>query len=143
MDKGQRWRFIYLLNVAQRRVQAVIQASGGGQTAARAGLLMALSVDRDTPMARLGELLDLAAPAISNLVERAVQAGLIERRQDPDDGRAWMITLTRSGLARQREAIAGARELNARLCEDFTDAELAIVARWLEAVRGKFTKETS
>ena len=104
---------------------------------------MALSIERETPMARLGELLDLAAPAISNLVERAVRARLIERRPDPEDGRAWMITLTKSGLAKQREAISGARELNARLCEGFTDAELAIVARWLEAVRSKFAKETS
>lgn len=139
----RRWRFIYLLNVAHRRVQAIIQASGGGQTAARAGLLMALSHERDTPMARLGELLDLAAPAISNLVDRAVQARLIERVPDPDDGRAWMIRLTKAGLAKQKEAIAGARELNARLCEGFTDAELEIVARWLEAVRTKFGKEHS
>jgi DNA-binding MarR family transcriptional regulator len=139
----QRWRFIYLLNVAQRRVQGVIQASGGGQTAARAGLLMALSLERDTPMARLGEVLDLAAPAVSNLVERAERARLIERRPDPEDGRAWKIRLTRAGLAKQKEAIAGARELNARLCEGFTDGELEIVARWLEAVRTNFTKEIS
>ena len=102
---------------------------------------MALSVEHDTPMARLGEVLDLAAPAISNLVDRAVRARLIERRPDPEDGRAWMIRLTRSGQASQREAISGARALNARLCEGFTDAELDIVARWLEAARSKFAKE--
>jgi len=104
---------------------------------------MALSLEHDTPMARLGEVLDLAAPAISNLVDRAVQARLIERRPDPEDGRAWMIRLTRSGLAKQKEAITGARELNARLCNGFTDGELEIVARWLEAVRSNFPKETA
>jgi DNA-binding MarR family transcriptional regulator len=136
----QRARFIYLLNVAQRRLQAAIQSDSDGQTAARAGLLMALSPERGTPMGLLGQTLDLGAPAISNLVERAVRARLIERTADPADGRAWLITLTKAGLAKRKEAILGARELNARLCEGFTDSELETVARWLEAVRHKFPK---
>ena len=59
-----RRRFVYLLNVAQRRVQAFIQGYAGGQTASRAGLLMALSPERGTPMGELGRALDLGAPGI-------------------------------------------------------------------------------
>jgi DNA-binding MarR family transcriptional regulator len=136
-----RWRFVYLLSVAQRRVQAFIQSNADGQTAARAGLLMALSPERGTPMAQLGQALDLGAPAISNLIERAQKAGLIERQPDPADGRAWIIALTKAGHAARKEAVLGARKLNTRLCEGFTDAELEIVARWLEAVRLKFPKQ--
>ena len=133
-------RLIYLLNVAQRRLHAAIANDGDGQTAARAGLLMALSPERGTPMGQLGQALDLGAPGISNLVERAVRARLIERMPDPADGRAWLITLTKTGLAKRKEAIDGARVLNARLFEGFSDAELETVARWLEAVRHKFPK---
>jgi len=135
-----RSRFIYLLSVAHRRLHAAIVHDGDGQTAARAGLLMALSPERGTPMAQLGQALDLGAPGISNLVERAVRAKLIERVPDPADGRAWMIALTKTGLAKRKEAIEGARVLNARLCEGFSDDELAVVARWLEAVVHKFPK---
>lgn len=135
-----RQRFIYLLNVAQRRVHAAIARDADGQTAARAGLLLALAPERGTPMAQLGQALDLGAPGISNLVERAVRARLVERVADPADGRAWLVTLTKAGLAKRKEAIDGARELNARLCEGFSDAELEVVARWLEAVRHKFPK---
>ena len=133
-------RFVYLLNVAQRRIHAAIARDVEGQSAARAGLLLALSPERGTPMAQLGQALDLGAPGISNLVERAARARLVERVPDPADGRAWLVTLTKAGLAKRKEAIDGARELNARLCEGFSDAELDVVARWLEAVRHKFPK---
>ncbi|MES2054922.1 MAG: MarR family winged helix-turn-helix transcriptional regulator [Pseudomonadota bacterium] len=138
---NRRGRFIYLLNVAQRRVQAAVQDEGDGATAARAGLLMALSPDMGTPMAQLGPILDLGAPALSGLIDRTSRAGLIERCPDPADGRAWIILLTAEGAAARAEAIRGAHALNERLCNGFDDAELAIVARWLEAVRDKFPKE--
>jgi DNA-binding MarR family transcriptional regulator len=133
-------RLVYLLNVAHRRVQAFIQRSADGQTAARAGLLMALARDGGTPMAQLGRALDLAGPAISNLVERACRAGLVKRRPDPEDGRAWFIELTAGGLAARKDAVRDARALNDRLCEGFSDEELEVVARWLDAVRTKFPR---
>lgn len=136
-----RWRFVYLLSVAQRRVHAFIKSQTDGQTAARAGLLMAVSPEHGTPMGQLGQALGLGAPAISNLIERAADAGLIERQPDPADGRAWMIALTKAGHAARKEAVLGARKLNARLCEGFTDAELEIVGRWLDAVRLKFPQQ--
>lgn len=133
----KRWRFVFLLNVAQRRVQAEIQSRSDGQTAARAGLLMAVSPERGTSMTEVGHALDLGPSAISNLVERAVRSGLVTRVPDPVDGRAWNLMLTPDGLAMRREAVTASRELNATLCEGFTEAELDVVARWLEAVRTK------
>ena len=133
-------RFIYLLSVAYRRLHAAIARDTDGQTAARAGLLMALAPEHGTPMGQLGAALDLAAPAISNLVERAVRAKLVERVPDPEDGRAWLVALSKAGVAKRKEAIEGARTLNVQLCEGFSEAELAIVGRWLEAVAHKFPK---
>jgi len=87
-----------------------------------------------------GAALDLGMPGISGLVERTVEAGLIEKRADPDDGRAWRLWLTAAGRRARERAKAGAAELNARLMEGFTDAEIDIVARWLKAVQTKFPK---
>jgi DNA-binding MarR family transcriptional regulator len=140
---SKRWRFIYLLSVAQRRVHAFIQSHTDGQSAARAGLLMAISPERGTPMGQLGQALDLGPPGVSNLIERATEAGLVERRPDPADGRALIIVLTKAGLAARNEAVLEARKLNARLCKGFSEAELDVVGRWLEAVRLKFPKQES
>jgi DNA-binding MarR family transcriptional regulator len=69
-----------------------------------------------------------------------VEAGLIEKRADPADGRAWRLFLTASGkkaLARTKARVA---ELNARLMQGFSDAEIDIVSRWLASVQSKFPK---
>ncbi|PSJ39489.1 MarR family winged helix-turn-helix transcriptional regulator [Allosphingosinicella deserti] len=137
---GRGPRLVYLLNVAQRRVQAAIQGEGEGTTAARAGLLMAVG-ERGAAMAQLGPMLDLGAPALSGLIDRCMKAGLVERRPDPGDGRAWFVVLTEAGRKARVQAIEGARALNARLIEGFTDNEVEAVARWLEAVRDRFPRE--
>lgn len=139
---GQRPRLVYLLTLAQRRVQAAIQGDVDGRTAARAGLLMALQpTGEGMPMKRLGTNLGLGAPALSGLLDRMARDGLVERHPDPADGRAWNIALTDAGRALRTEAVRSAKLLNDRLCEGFDDAELAIVARWLEAAGTKFSRE--
>ena len=141
---ARRPRFIFLLNVAQRRVQAAISGDVDGKTAARAGLLMTLKADGGgMPMKEVGARLDLGASSLSGLLDRMARDGLVERRPDPADKRAWDIALTEAGKMKRAEAVRSARLLNDRLCEGFDEAELAIVARWLEAVGTKFPKETA
>jgi len=67
-----------------------------------------------------------------------VEAGLITKRADPDDGRAWRLWLTPAGRKALARTKAGVAEVNARLTEGFTDAEIEIVSRWLTSVQTKF-----
>lgn len=137
-------RLIYLLNVAQRRVQRFVATQAPrGVTATQAGLLFVLGGRDGVLLGEAGAALDLGMPGISGLVERAVEAGLIEKRADPEDGRAWRLWLTASGRRALSRAKAGAAELNARLMEGFTEAEIDIVARWLAGVQRKFPKGES
>ena len=134
-------RLIFLLNVAQRRVQRFATTqSPKGVTAAQAGLLFVLGQRDGVLLGEAGAALDLGMPGISGLVERTVEAGLVEKRADPDDGRAWRLWLTSSGRRALARAKAGAAELNATLKEGFTDAEIDVVARWLARVQKKFPK---
>lgn len=140
---GRRPRFVFLLMLAQRRVQAAIERDVDGKTAARAGLLMALKANGDVvPMKQLGQALGLGAPALSGLLDRMARDGLVERRPDPDDGRAWNIALTDNGRRFRIEAVRSARMLNDQLCDGFDEAELVIVERWLEAAGKRFSKES-
>jgi DNA-binding MarR family transcriptional regulator len=55
---------------------------------------------------RLGELnrhVLLSQPALSRLVDRLVERGLVQRCPDPADGRGVRLVLTDEGRARQRE----------------------------------------
>src|SRR5437870_1723262 len=121
-------RLIFLLNVAQRRVQRFVATQPPkGVTATQAGLLFVLGRRDGVLLGEAGAALDLGMPGISGLVERTAEAGLIEKRADPDDGRAWRLWLTAAGRRARERAKAGAAELNARLMEGFTDAEIDIV----------------
>jgi DNA-binding MarR family transcriptional regulator len=135
-------RLIYLLNVAQRRLQRFVaaQTKAGGVTSAQSGLLFVLGKRDGVLTGEAGTALDLGPPGISGLAERMVEAGLIEKRADPDDGRAsrlWLTAMGRKALARTK---AGVAELNARLTEGFSDAEIDIVSRWLTSVQSKFPR---
>jgi DNA-binding MarR family transcriptional regulator len=72
---------------------------------------------------RIGDLhrhVLLSQPALSRLVDRLVERGLVRRSPDPADGRAVRLSLTDAGRARQREVglrhgVSVARTLNSGL----------------------------
>jgi|SRR5581483_678773 len=133
-------RLIYLLNVAQRRVQRFVASQRRGATPAQSGLLFVLGKQDGLLMGEAGAALDLGPPGISGLAERMMEAGLIEKRADPADGRAarlWLTAAGRKELARARTSVA---EINTRLMNGFTEVEIDIVSRWLKAVQTKFPK---
>jgi DNA-binding MarR family transcriptional regulator len=128
--------------VAQRRLQRFLatHTQEGGVTAAQSGLLFVLGKRDGVLMGEAGAALDLGMPGISGLAERMAEAGLIEKRADPDDGRAarlWLTPAGRKALARTKASVTA---LNARLTEGFTQTEIDIVARWLTHVRATFPK---
>ena len=92
-------RLVFLLNVAQRRLQRWVatKTEKNGVTAAQSGLLFILGQRDGALMGEAGAALDLGPPGISGLVDRMTAAGLIKRRADPDDGRAWRLWLTPIG----------------------------------------------
>ena len=135
-------RLVFLLNVAQRRLQRWMAArtQASGVTAAQSGLLFILGQRDGVLIGEAGAALDLGPPGISGLVDRMTAANLIERRADPDDGRAWRLWLTPAGRAAMAQSKAGLVEVNARLTEGFTEAEIDVVARWLTTMQTRFPR---
>ena len=92
---------------------------------------------------RIGELnrhVLLSQPALSRLVDRLAERGLVERKPDPADGRAIHLALTDAGRVLQRQVglqhgSSVARGLAARL----TPGEL----RELETICLKLAREVS
>ena len=142
MTARREHRLVFLLNVAQRRLQRWIAAQNqqSGVTAVQSGLLFVLGLRDGVLMGEAGAALDLGPPGISGLVDRMTSANLIRRRADPDDGRAWRLWLTPVGRAALAQSKAGLAEINARLADGFTDAEIAIVARWLTTMQNRFPR---
>jgi len=134
-------RLIYLLSVAQRRVQRAVGAnSAEAVSPAQAGLLFVLGKQDGVLMGEAGAALDLGAAGISGLVDRMAAADLVERRADEKDARAWRVFLTPQGRKSLVRAGEIAREMNARLAQGFSEDEIDIVARWLTSIPSKFPK---
>ncbi|MFI7061620.1 MarR family transcriptional regulator [Kribbella sp. NPDC050124] len=88
------------------------------------------TLGRSGPL-RLTDLLSteqLKQPALTSLVGKLEQDGLIARRPDPTDGRAMLLSLTKEGreIVRSRHANRVA-ELT-RLVDQLTDDERAVLA---------------
>src|SRR5256714_10998923 len=135
-------RLVFLLNVAHRRLQRWMAArtQNSGVTAAQSDLLFILGRRDGVLMGEAGAALDLGPPGISGLVDRMTATNLIQRRADPDDGRAWRLWLTPAGRAAMAQSKAGLVEVNARLTEGFTEAEIDVVARWLTTMQTRFPR---
>jgi len=135
-------RLVFLLNVAQRRLQrhVAVRSGDSGVTAAQSGLLFVLGQRDGVPMGEAAAALDLNPPGISGLVDRMTAARLIQRRADPEDGRAWRLWLAPAGRAALAQTKAELARINARLTEGFSDAEIEVVARWLASFQSKFRK---
>jgi len=142
MTARREHRLVFLLSVAQRRLQRWIAAQNqqSGVTAVQSGLLFVLGLRDGVLMGEAGAALDLGPPGISGLVDRMTAANLIRRRADPDDGRAWRLWLTPAGRAALAQSKAGLAEINARLTDGFSEAEIDVVARWLTGLQSKFPR---
>ena len=90
------------------------------------GVLYALSAAPEG--LRITELLDdvlLTQPGMSRLIARLESRGLVERVDDPDDGRACRVRLTEAGVRRQREVgLAHGRHVSELMTRGLSRAEL-------------------
>src|SRR5690349_9259619 len=113
-DQGDQLRaWSALVSVYQSVLHDVVRALEG-DAGLDSGVFSALAyLARAEPNGRLrlSELHELmhprySQPGLSRLVQRMEAEGLVERRVDPDDGRAAVVVLTRSGRARFAKADA-------------------------------------
>ncbi len=79
----------------------------------------------------------LSQPALSRMVDRLVERGLVERCDDPGDRRAVRLALTDAGRTCQREVgRAHARDVSAAMTAQVTDADLHELTRITRALLG-------
>jgi DNA-binding MarR family transcriptional regulator len=106
-------------------------------------ILMRLLHGGNTGVSEIGDQLGVTNAAASQAVDRLVQAGMIERTEDPQDRRAKRLALTPSGCTLIEKGI----EIRSRWVEGLTDAltseqqNLIISALTLLTAAARATKE--
>jgi DNA-binding MarR family transcriptional regulator len=138
-------RLIFLLAVGQRRLQRWVEqqmVAENGLTSAQSGVLFFLGRHDGALIGEVAEALDLVPSAMTGLADRMERAGLVQRKPDGADGRAWRVYLTPAGQSVRKRAVARTQTLNSKLMEGFSDKEIDIVARWLTSLQSKFPKDS-
>jgi DNA-binding MarR family transcriptional regulator len=146
MKTQKKYRLVFLLNVAQRAVERWKETRGDGPaplSAAQAGTMFFLSANDGALIGEVAQALNIGAPAMSGLAARLEKAGYLTRMPDPQDGRAFRLYQTEEGRRAGRRAKAALGALNARLRHGFSDDEMEIVGRWLEAVAENFSTDNA
>jgi DNA-binding MarR family transcriptional regulator len=98
------------------------------------GILMNLYYRQTCGISDIGEHMDISPGAASQLVEKLVQSGLLDRTEDPNDRRAKVLTLSSRGRAMIESGIESRSQWADELVTALTLAEFEVVATALGAL---------
>lgn len=100
-------------------IRTDVVASSAGLTSQRYDLLLAIKAGtgETSTVTELSHRLSLRQTAVTELVKRAEEAGLIERSASAVDGRVSVLALTVEGERRLLRAFVGLREERRQLAE--------------------------
>jgi len=99
---------------------------------------------RRVAIGELGLRRNLSPSGISRSVDRLVKLGLVERANNPDDGRSLLVGLTANGLRRLREAqVSHHRIVREMLLSHFDRRDLKRLGElWEKAMPGAISSPT-
>jgi DNA-binding MarR family transcriptional regulator len=132
----------FLLNDTARLFRRAFyaRARGSGITALQWRLVTYLIRHDGIRQGPLAELIEVEPITLSRMVDRLVEAGLVERRADPTDRRAWLLHLT----PRARAMIQSKSHLVEQLTEEATEglsaAERDQLIALVERVRANLSR---
>lgn len=137
-------RFAHLIHQAHRSVFRAVDRELRAAldiSSAQLGVLYFLNSQPDCTLSALSEGLMLNNSAITGLIGRMREAGLVERRPLAGDRRTTRVALTEHGRATMQAANPMLDRFNATLRAGFTAAEQDTVRRFLEQVVDRFSAQ--
>jgi DNA-binding MarR family transcriptional regulator len=90
--------------------------------------------EEEASVGRLAELFGMRLPAASLLADRLVRAGLVDRREDPEDRRRVLLSLSRAGQRLVTELREGNYQPMRRWMAAMSPDDLAALKRGLRAL---------
>lgn len=107
-------------------------AKATGMSMPQFGILMQLHYRHNCGVSDLSERFDITNAAASQLVDKLVQGGLIQREEDPNDRRAKLLNLTEKGRGLIQRGMEERYRWVNQVAAKLTPEERAKVAEALE-----------
>ena len=139
--KKSRPRLFHLMSLAQHRLMKSTDAAykdALGVSNTQLGVLWMLEQRPGAMLKDISDAMGINASAITALIGRMEEAGLVRRELSEEDGRVAHVFATNEGLAKAVAARPILARLNTRLVQDFSDREIAAVARFLNEILQRF-----
>jgi len=132
----------FLLNDSARLFRRAFNArtKGSGITALQWRLISYLKRHEGIRQGPLADLIEVEPITLSRMVDRLVEADLVERRADPTDRRAWRLYLTGRAGDLLKTMRRTAEDLNAEATEGLTPAELEQLADLVDRIRSNLSR---
>lgn len=127
--------WVRLLGVQKRALAALRDDLEREMTMPRFDLLANLVKNDGQTLAALSRSMLVTAGNLTGLVDRAARDGLVERRADPGDRRAWRVHVTAKGQRAFREAERRHAAKVKQLFAGLTRNELTTLIHLLDKVR--------
>ena len=118
--------FLKLSQAAEKKL-----SEGSAVSRSQAAVLVYLGYHDGCTLSELAEGTGRKNAAISGLVDRMEEAGLILRRQSHGDRRQRMVFLSDEGWAAREAVMADFRDFNAQLTRGLSELETAAVMKFL------------
>ncbi len=135
-------RLIYLLSMAK---QALIDYTNKALlkeevklTIAQAGILFMLKQKNLCMMSELGQVYNIDNSAVTRLIDRLENNGLVERQVPPENRRAILIHITPRGLEEADKAKKVIKTINEEIKKGFTPEEIESYKKVLNGILEKF-----
>lgn len=132
----------FLLNDTARlfRRSFNARARDSGMTALQWRLLIYLRRNQGIRQGPLAELIEVEPITLSRMLDRLAQAGLVERRADPTDRRAWQLFLAPEAEVRLEAFRESALLLVDEATEGMDAAEVDQLTALVEKMRANLTR---
>lgn len=118
------------------------RARGIGVTRPQWLVLSLLKLQPGSNQGALAEMLDVEPITVARMIDRLQEAGLVERRSDPADRRAWRIHLTARGEEQVERLLPFAHETLEAALEGIEADERAQLLASLGKVRQNLSRRT-
>ena len=121
-------RLIYLVSMAQNRLQSLLRSALGAEgikvTPAQSGILFLLKRKDGLTMTELGKALAIDNATITGLVDRLERDGFVRRNKSASDRRALNISITPQGIEEVNRAKIVIKRVNESIKTGFSAGEI-------------------
>jgi len=128
---------LFEINETARAVRRAFdqRAATMGITRPQWRVLARLKRESGLRQVELAERLDMEPITLCRIVDRLEEAGLVERRADASDRRAWLLELTQKAAPLVKKLRCLAQDLALEAVEGIEEQELKILQQQLASIR--------